>query len=475
MKDFDQFFRDRLDGERPFSRRDENWRQLSRRLEAFDSGIQDARPVSNIRRWTTLAWKVAACAAAAATIWVGVQNYSLRRQNVLLNELLTQIKAQQTNEPATPATQISPLEIAAIPDMQTHLLSSQNDMPLQGMESSVASSKSDSRSVPSENVSLYKPAPISPFAAGNALPVQPTITLPAQIDENVGKQAMVESARPATPAPQEGEMSEVSFVWEKLPIPDSILSRPITTTLAYGKASVPVLPELSIEAAKENPPPARLLTKPVKDVSRVRVGIQAVAGTATPAESGVSWHKGQSLTAEIRVWNQIWLGASADFVQFEIDADNNPDRFHLPEQMNPDPPGGPVSHHQYDLVRLQSEQRQRRFAAGVRYTLPVRGRITPSVQVGYVWAQMPASFVQYEFKKKPHGGGHPNPDPFDNKFFIRKTENHWEQNICRFGAGADYALGRWSLGLTAQYDKNFTNKDPLFDMLSFKLGASYQF
>lgn len=470
MKDFDQFFRDRLDGERPFPRRDENWRQLSRRLEAFDSGIQDAQPLSNIRRWTTLAWKVAACAAAAATIWVGVQNYSLRRQNVLLNEQLTQIKAQRTNTPESSEPQNSPLKIADVPETKTPATEAQT-VP---HKPAVAATHNNLRTARAGNVKDNNHTNLSSVSYN----ARPGTTDNVPDSKSAGKEEMYvnfDSPATETVSIRGEEIPNGSFVWAKLPVPDSILSRPMARSLSIDEKSAPELPPLPIDAATEKQPVAPNITKPVKSASRVRVGIQAVAGTAIPAERGVSWHKGQSLSAEIRVWNRIWVGASADFIQYNIDTDNNPERFHLPEQMNPDPPGGPVSPNHYDLIRLQSEQRQRRFAAGVRYTLPVRGRITPSVQVGYVWAQMPASFVQYEFKKKPHGGGHPNPDPFDNKFFIRKTENHWEQNICRFGAGADYALGRWSLGLTAQYDKNFTNKDPLFDMLSFKLGASYQF
>ena len=494
MKDFDQFFKDRLEGERPHPRRDENWRQLSRRLEAFESGIQ--RKPGSPRRWTKLVWQFAAGVAAAGTIWVASQNHTLRLENQALREQLAQSSPVLSSRPDITTT--APFEGAVSSGTLPH-----NAPPA----SSVQAGSSDSdhqifaESKPAERQSADRQqADERPLAArrqaneagsnrktaGSNHKKQPI--RPAAIDP---------AARPTAPNSQSNVADDIknpatdqqTILEEALPKAgsDCILTPPVTVSLLPTGMPDSVhsqtdqkprhLPVLETNANSALPQAAApQMIKPARQPMRYRVGIQALAGASSPEEDGVSYLLGQSFSAEARLWKDVWLGASVDLMHYEVDTKDLPARFGLPREAEPYPPGGPVPHDPSRLVRVESEMKQRRFSAQLSYSIPFQGRVRPYVQTGYVWTQQPSSMVLYEFKIEQHHGGGQGHDPFEvSKFYSRRTTQRWEKNTWRLGAGVEFDAGRWAFGLSASYDKNFTSNDPLFDALLLKGGASYQF
>jgi hypothetical protein len=67
MSDFDKFFKEKLDEESQFPRRNKNWKVLSKRLDAFSAGLQQQGTVarSYLRYWQA----AAAFAVAAASLF----------------------------------------------------------------------------------------------------------------------------------------------------------------------------------------------------------------------------------------------------------------------------------------------------------------------------------------------------------------------------------------------------------------------
>ncbi len=182
---------------------------------------------------------------------------------------------------------------------------------------------------------------------------------------------------------------------------------------------------------------------------------------------------GQGLLAEVRVFRSFWLGASVDWLRFEVNANRNPPRFHLPEEPLVNPPGGPPPPHPFELTKVETEQRQRRYSASLRYVAPLRGWLKPSVRVAHVWAQSPPAIVSYRFEESHHGG--PPSGNHEPEFFTKRSGNQWFNNIWRFGAGAEVEVKNWTFGLSADYDKSFASNEPLFDALLLRAGVAYQF
>ena len=489
MKDFDQFFKDRLEGERPHPRRDENWRQLSRRLDAFETGIQGKPRMP--RRWTRLVWQLATGVAAAATItWVASQNHALRKENLALREQLQQQTQtspieQKTTEPASNAissytfphnapvpNDASTPEAATVetprpgtaniatPHLQKRPISlpqtagSDLRRPMANdMASAAISTDSPARASQTPDINHTESAQGS--AQSTAEPV---------INQPENPQDPAQSTEPgAANRPASAEVALLPTLH-----PDSVKT-------ATGHA--PALPE-NMRDNKASMPQASAekIIRPLQQPSRYRVGIQGLVGMTDPRVEGVSRLLGQSFTLEGRVWKDFWLGATVDLFHFEIDAKSLPKHFGLPENVEPYPPGGPVPHDPSRLVSVESDQKQRRFSAQLRYAVPLRGPIRPYVQAGHVWTQLPSSLAVYEFKIDQHHGGGPGHDPFEaSKYFSRRTATRWDKNTWRLGAGVEYAAGRWAFGVSASYDKNFTANDPLFDAVLLKAGAAYQF
>lgn len=484
MKDFDQFFRKRLEGERPFSKRDENWRQLSRRLDAFDTGIQNHGNAP--RHWPKMLWQAAAFTAAAATAFIGWQNHALRMENKALHEQVVR---------NTPVEPVATVPAAPIPGLSTNP-SAEMAAAEQPVNESVRTFATQNEARSSEST----PARTSPTdfkaqqtaePAGGRTPIfqrNDQAVLPPQKDIQQPA-APLDATAPAT----SNNAGIAQSAGDPIAGQNDFSSKPADTEPFVAVNELPLLPPRDLDslatldasrpkipaamkdvAAAAAPAAAPPIIRPVHPLGRLRVGIQAVAGVPVPAEKGVSILTGQGLLAEVRVFKGFWVGASADWLRYGISSEQNPRRFHLPDEPHFDPPGGGgPQQHEFKLKMVEAEQRQRRFSAGLRYALPTRGWLRPSVHVAHVWTQKPESFVSFRFEEEPHGG--PGQGNHDTMYFTKKSENQWFKNTWRFGAGAEVQLKNWALGLSADYDKSFTANDPLFDALLIRAGATYQF
>lgn len=490
MNDFDQFFRDRLGGERSFPRREKNWRQMSRRLDAFQAGARGGPGGRRLRFW-----QAAGVVAVAVSSWLFWQNRALRTENEALREQVAALQTPPTTAPVPNAGLESFAPQPAAPAAETsaagqNLLRKQADFSATtditlpksaGRRDLTASTKSFS----AEKTALPEDSPaektvLPGAAAPGAAPSSPgSANKSAQPNEPPAVPSpAVPSAVLADKAPQPSDISPV-------PTPDGLpavlADSAAATASRIDSLQGPVAPRPAPDSAAVAPQPdtttatpAPATIHPVPRPARFRVGVQASIGWPVPGEKGISLLTGQGLTAEVRLWRTLWAGISADWLRFEISADRNPPRFHLPETPFFDPFGGPPGH-DYELTRVECSHRQQRYALGLRYALPLRGWLRPSLRVAHVWAQSPPAFVSYRFEDlDQHGGGgpHGNHPP---EYFTQRSENQWFSNVWRFGAGLDVETKRWTFGLSADYDKSMASSDPLFDALLLRAGAAYKF
>ena len=74
MSDLDDFFAKRLDEEATFPNRGKNWKQISKRLDAFDSGTVQGNP-RGLRGWQVAT--LVAVAAAGFLLWKAIRECSI--------------------------------------------------------------------------------------------------------------------------------------------------------------------------------------------------------------------------------------------------------------------------------------------------------------------------------------------------------------------------------------------------------------
>ncbi|MBK7936910.1 MAG: hypothetical protein IPJ82_07350 [Lewinellaceae bacterium] len=93
MSDFDNFFAEKLDEEGRFPRKDKNWKTLSRRLDAFETGAQGA---ASRLRW----WQAAAAVSLVLICTLVWKIHDLRQENRALQHQVIVLQEKQSGEKA---------------------------------------------------------------------------------------------------------------------------------------------------------------------------------------------------------------------------------------------------------------------------------------------------------------------------------------------------------------------------------------
>jgi hypothetical protein len=479
MSDFDKFFAEKLDGESAFPKREKNWRRLADRLNAFDAGGREiAQP--RLRLWQSLA--VAALVAAGFLVW---KNVAAKRENERLRQEIAALKIEAANQgnplrlPETAAQKVGTIGATA-PENRAQIAPSNapTDSPTpfarQKNTRSKQVEKTRSKAAPqAENLS--NPSLNPSFSTINDIF---TASKPNPQAEN-----LVEKPAPA-PALESAAMAAST--------PPALGAAPHAITAAIDSARAassapdstqasPVAPIVEAAAPPEMPTalPSPVVTPVHNKNYRFRLGVQATAGFAQPAQSGVSPLLGQGLVAEFRVSRDLWLSGSADWLHFEVCTQDFKPRFHPPHDSLPRPPnmggGGGSGPPLPRLTRVESDQRQQHFALGLRYALPVRWWARPSLRLAHEWVHTSPTRVVYQFKEEGMGGGPNGGPPRPPKFAAENFDSQWLNNRWRLGLGLERETPRWVFSVSADYSKSLAATVPSFDALFVRAGAQHRF
>lgn len=203
--------------------------------------------------------------------------------------------------------------------------------------------------------------------------------------------------------------------------------------------------------AKERIAAFPALPQPGHTNYRYRLGLSAVTGKVMPDVNGISIIRGQGVTAEYRLWRNYWVGATAEWLAYDLNAPTYPGTLKQPEG---DTIPGPIwgwgwSWHHYKLIGVESSQQTRNYSLGIRYEIPTRWLLKPSVRLSYSWIRAAPSAVTYTYFKRNH---YPYSDPTEY-FAVVKTNPGLLGEQWRLGFGLERDMPRWSFGLMAEYSR----------------------
>ncbi|HRI58668.1 MAG TPA: hypothetical protein PK228_03065 [Saprospiraceae bacterium] len=457
MSDFDKFFADKLDEEGQYPRREKNWRTLSKRLDAFDVGLE--LKTGSIHRYLRY-WQAAAACLVIATGLLTWKLLDVKNQNAgLQDELAILEEKNRTGEQEIAllkaSKNLSATDLAgslengkklnpALPSIEVNENRKSASVHHPGNRNSAIPDHVDNP----QSVAIDNPDASIPASSEGALPLSYPANQPETLTNSVDG---VNNPPDSVLSPFDAPLQVIAGVL----LPDSSLQAP--SLLKQDTLSTAATPKI---------------IEPARNPSRFRAGIQFLTGLPVPQEKGVSMLIGQGLTTEFNVWQNFWLTASADWLHFDVSTEKYIPKFHSHQHHDPFPPGG--SPHEI-LVKVESTQRQQHYGLGLRYAVPVRTWIRPAFRVAYTMIHTSPELITFKYEDHgPGGPGGPGGSP-KPKYSVQKTESQLIQNVWRFGAGLEHDTPGWVFGLWADYSKNFASSDLTFDALTFRAGLQYKF
>lgn len=447
MSDFDNFFAEKLDEEGRFPRKDKNWKTLSGRLDAFETGAQGA--ASRLRWWQS--------AVAVSLVLVGTlvwKIHDLRQENRALQHQVVVLQEKQSGEKAgetayKPESQINKIKNTTAENDDKSL----RHYPPYPVPHAFNKTSGHRKSIPAGNTAAKQETPGVMLPPNN--PVLP------------------ETARPA--GHTQDSMSAFGIATFKTSLPP---------------VAIRLLPVNSL-APEEKAPLATVvafapLTKPFRhNYSRFRLGMQAVAGLPQSQNEGISAMTGSGIAAEYEVLSHLRVAASADWLHYEVKSNRYLDNCHLPTiPVNPN----------HELTRIEGSQRSQHLSLGIGYTLPVQWWIRPGFRAYHTWMRMSPAVYYARIEDNDPGGGGPGgggpggggpggggpgggPGNQPNGFFSKKLDTKWFDNIWRLGIGLEHETPRWVFSVSADYSKSLGlgADDSIFDAVVLRGGIQYKF
>lgn len=219
------------------------------------------------------------------------------------------------------------------------------------------------------------------------------------------------------------------------------------------------------------------MTRPYREKSgRFRLGIQGTVAVPAPLPTGISALKGVGTVVEYSPLRNVWLTASADWLAYQVDGNEYlpPQFFHEP-QPKPDKPGGPNPPNQqtFDLLQVKGRQRMQFYNLGVRYALPVRFPLKPSVHLTHTWARFSPELFVFEFEDDKPGG--PNHHPSKKFMLSASAPEQTVSSLWRIGVGLEYETRDWVFRIGADWVENSAASKPMFDAALVQGSVLYNF
>lgn len=446
MSDFDKFFAERLNEETEFPLREKNWKALAQRLDVAGAGAVTTG-LAALKLWKAAVLGLAL--TSGVLVWKFV---ALREENTRLRDQIEQLR--QAIPQNTP--------VASAKDFEGDTWHAPFVWQYEKGEQTTGNNGVDPRDFSHDDApvvmqrSQKRPANI-PVATSD--PVSPAAPYPeVQHDE---KQA--EFAGTAGQHDAGAELETLVVLPDLPPLPQT---------------DIPVVP-IPAPEMKQTTVPVPPITKPYREkAGRFRVGIQGVAAIPNPLPSGVSAPKGIGATVEYSPLRNVWLSASADWLSYQVSGNRYlpPQFFHAPQPMPakfPQPGPNPPKPQPYPLVQVQGSQRIQFYNLGVRYALPVRFPIRPSVHLMHTWARFTPELYVFEFEDDKPGG--PNPHPAKKFILSSSAPEQTISNLWRMGFGLEYETRDWVFRAGVDWVENSAASKPVFDAALVQGTVLYKF
>ncbi len=454
MSDFDKFFAERLNEEAEFPRQEKNWKALSQRLHLYYAAAGTTAVVSHLVYWK---------AAAATFILVsGLLMWKLRsvqQDNAALRKEVAEWREKSTAR--SPVASTAPSGLPATPGSGPAGAETQGvtPAPASGSISETPYRHSDTPDATTSTSSSAAPSAGAHRSKFNAYRKHLT---PATTPET-------ETANANTVLTPEQPASTAA--------PDSLQTRVAGQT---GLAGLDLLPGAAGQVT--GPMQKRLLTMPVaapsaaapplirpfrEDKSRFRIGTQLVVSAPLTKDAGITLPKGAGLNAEFSPLRNLWLTASAEWMSFDVHVVDSVPRHYLPHN----PPKPPKPDH--ELVNVEGSPRYQQYALGLRYRLPLRFWVQPTVRVAHSWVHETPSIFSFEFEEDDHGS--PGPKPPKSEFIAVRTSSAWLNSVWRVGVGLEHNTPRWAFQIGLDYVPNQAISKPFTDALLVQTGVQYKF
>ena len=479
MSKFDRIFADKLNEEQQFPGQDQNWNKLTGMLGAHDLMLYGLS--KGLRMW-----KAIAAASITTVVGLGILTYHLKDQNKALQAALQQ---QQATFQAI-QTQMAQMQAAIIDNKQENIANqnSPQNLPLRHQE--INNGSNNTNNAIAQNATFDKtntPINIANPADKNSvsgLSKNEATTRPANEGAeniaaatniaNTGTDKLANASQQSSdqfykenPVAAQEALAQLqkivdsfNVVKEAELIAEQNKRVPVCAFLPSGlqapKLQMPELPALADASAKT--PMVRTLHRH----DRVRVGVQTLISSTFPKEKGVSYAFGNGITAEVSPIRDLWITASADWMHFDISTDTVVRRFHFP-----DPPGPPSHQMDKQLVHIDASQRQQQYTLGLRYRLPIRSWVRPSVRIAHVWTRVAPGVITYRFEDKHNQG--PNPHQHDPEYLAERTDAQFYGNTWKAGVGLEHETKRWVFGVYADYAKKNN-----YQAFSVQAGVQYR-
>jgi hypothetical protein len=459
MSDFDKFFGERLNEETEFPLREKNWKALAQRLDTVVVGTAPSA-VSVLKYW-----KVAAIGLALISAGLLWKVRTLQETNAALQQKIELHKTAIENNTVSTAGIIAPTRTevpAALPaeGNAPHLVPA-------SVKSFFVEKQQTAQLRPGGAHRRQRTASDLPAAAKRqnefdlqALSSEQTAEVPLQAQETNG-QALVPAAESVEAAPRSTDLPTAGVL---VPLP-------------MGQAIALVLPEHQADL------PARMdvpVTRPFSQkAGRFRVGIQGTVAAPAPRPGGISHLRGAGVAMEYTPVRNLWLTASADGLSYKVQSN----RYLPPSFFSGDQPKPINSHHQspppfppsgpFPLVQVEGNQRVRMLSTGVRYVLPVRFWLKPSVQIAHTWLRTSPAIFSFTFEdSKPDLPPQQQKPPFS---IPKSTEAQTIRNIWRMGVGLERETDNWVFRAGVDWVENGAATKPAFDALLVQGGVLYKF
>ncbi len=178
--------------------------------------------------------------------------------------------------------------------------------------------------------------------------------------------------------------------------------------------------------------------------SRLWVGLQGNIGVSAP-RPGISLLQGAGLGAEYRLLGQLWLTGSAEWVSYDVrHTQYLPSAFYREK-----PPQAykivlgkpPVPYPLHDVV---GNQRLHFLSAGLRYRVPLRFWLRPSVHAACTWGQVAPAIYNYTFVDTLPGSP---PKKVIVLTSTQSTSAYAVPGLWRFGVALERETEWWTLRL----------------------------